>query len=337
MDYNDTYYLLLAAAFVCIANLMALAGLGVSYFNAKKGYILLACFAVVVEILRQIPDFLLVDHPDSYPVLLASSALQFVASAIFLAALLQLAGKPRRHGQALLGLFTLLFLSISAYEYLAEVAYTVATWYVSSIPVLLTTAALFWASWSIATPSSGRNLLLLSSLTLFVARAWLPATLESLDLLYLIYYMEVLMFPIMAMALNLTEVEATHGKVQALLKKQTQSEKDLQFILDNSLDITLIADNVGLLLSWNKRAEGVFGYDANQVVGKYHIDELFAGNYWHKNATEFNEFEALMENVDGGTFPVKARMRTVHKDDETYSIYVINEETEAKAQISAAK
>ena len=159
---------------------------------------------------------------------------------------------------------------------------------------------------------------------LLLARISIPA-IESIALIDLIYYIEVLLFPIMLMALNLVDVEKTQKMVSELLTEKTQSEEDLQFILDNSIDIILTANNVGLLISWNKRAQGMFGYSRLQAIGKVHIDELFYDNYWHKNADEFSDFDSTMENIEGVSFPVNVRMKTVSKEGKAYSLYVIHQ------------
>ena len=150
---------------------------------------------------------------------------------------------------------------------------------------------------------------------------------DSTDMVYLLYYLDVLMFPVLVSALVLAEVENAHFQVSTLLDEKSRSEEDLRFILDNSMDIILTVSNAGLLLSWNKRAELVFGYTEAQTVKKIYIDEIFSGNYWHKSIDHTEEFEAAMERRDGKVFPVKVRIKTVIDNEKTYSIYVIKDGT----------
>lgn len=333
MSSSDTAYFFISAGFVIVVNLIALFGLGQSFKITRKLYLALACTAAIVEIFRQVPDTLLVNYPESNRIYLASFLLQFSASLILLGALLRFNRALQKRDKFLLGSLTLIYLSAASFQWWSGLPDTTLAWYLVSSPGILAALAIVGTAIRIpARNSSGRNLLVLSSMALVLSRIWLPA-ITSLDLLYLIYYMEVLLFPIVLTGLNLTEVEFAYKKVQNLLEEKTQSEKDLQFILDHSLDIILISDNIGLLLTWNKRAESMFGFNAAQAIGNIHIDELFFGNYSHKNVDEFDEFESTMENIDGGTFPVRVRIKTVYRDESTYSIYVINADPQKKLAV----
>ncbi|PCI79194.1 MAG: hypothetical protein COB20_05265 [SAR86 cluster bacterium] len=137
--------------------------------------------------------------------------------------------------------------------------------------------------------------------------------------------LDVLIFPILVSALVLAEIENAHSQVTTLLKERTRSEAEQRFILDNSVDIILTVSNAGLLLSWNKKAENVFGYTNAQTIKKMYIDELFSGNYWHKNVDQETALSATMERIDGKTFPVEARMKTIIDDSGTHTIYVIRD------------
>ena len=85
---------------------------------------------------------------------------------------------------------------------------------------------------------------MLSSLLLLPARITISA-IESIALVDLFYYMDVLLFPITLLTLNLDEIEKTKKRVSELLIEKKQSEEHLQFILDNSIDIILNAYTFG--------------------------------------------------------------------------------------------
>ena len=197
--------------------------------------------------------------------------------------------------------------------------------YAQSMPILLTSGLIVWACWFSSNHwFSSRIFLLLSSTALLAIRSWLPA-LELGTLFYLVYYMEVLMFPMMLAALNLSEIENANRKVRALLADRVQSEKDLQFILDYSLDVILVANEAGLLLSWSKKGEEKFGYGREQAIGKIHMDDLFLSASPNRIGEELTEFHAEMERIDGSSFPVKVRVQTVMHDSRVYSIYVLQD------------
>ncbi|MCG8416299.1 MAG: ATP-binding protein [Pseudomonadales bacterium] len=137
------------------------------------------------------------------------------------------------------------------------------------------------------------------------------------------------MFPIMLGALDLSEVEKAHRRVKSLLADQSQSRKDLQFILDYSLDVILVTDEAGLLQSWSKKATESFGYTHDQVIGKMHIDELFIGFLRHGNTGDTSEFQGTMERLDGSTFLVNVRTRTVkRRRNAVYVMYVLQDLSE---------
>ncbi len=140
--------------------------------------------------------------------------------------------------------------------------------------------------------AASKILLGASSAVILAIRLSLPA-IDSDVLFGALYYIEYFCFIIMLAAIILFEVEFAY----------------LQFIVDNSLDVILITDNVGLLLSWSSKAQSIFGYVPDQAVGKIHMDDLFANNYWGRDIGQAERFSSEMENVDGLRFPVEVRIR----------------------------
>jgi len=122
-----------------------------------------------------------------------------------------------------------------------------------------------------------------------------------------------------------SEVEANTAQIASLLDDRMQSEQDLQFMLDNSLDVILVADSIGLLMSWNKRAELKFGYTSEQAIGKLHMDDLFTDNFWEKELREDRESCARMEHVEGHSFDMGVRVKSVSHRKSEYRIYVLRE------------
>jgi PAS domain S-box-containing protein len=344
IEFDLTYYLI-SATFIVALNLVVFASLRASYSSNKKTYLALSSWALAVEALRQLPEYYLGLYPDSNILYFFSALVQFAASLIFLCALNLVKGQLTRRIKIQISSYIGFFALCSSAQLINGLPTNIAMWYVFGAPAILISAAIARETIAVApSDSASRGLLILSSMSLLLVRIWIPA-IESIALIDLIYYIDVLLFPIMLMALNLDYVEKTKKMVSKLLTEKTQSEEDLQFILDNSIDIILTANNVGLLISWNKRAEGMFGYSRFQAIGKVHIDELFYDNYWHQNANEFSDFDSTMENIDGVNFPVNVRMKTVRKEGKTYSVYVIhqaatdtpNQNTPANFMVNAMK
>lgn len=330
-------FFLVAAGFIVALNLVVFTSLRVNYTNSKKAFLAVSSWALAAEALRQLPDYFISFNPELNALYIASSLFQFIASLTFLIALKLIKGELNSRDRTQVLSYIVFFAMCAIFQLVNGLPTANLIWYLTGAPVLVISMTIVWEILKISEKkSASRCILVLSSSALFLARISIPG-IGSFDLLFLVYYMEVLLFPIMLLALNLSEVEKTHKQVSQLLTLKTQSEEDIQFILDNSLDITLTTNNVGLLLSWNQRAASLFGYTKSQVLGKVHIDELFFDNYWHKNATGMSDFDSIMENVDGATFAVKVRMKTVHKEGDTYSIYVISQPiTEMSTQLSAS-
>ncbi|MFT7471347.1 MAG: PAS domain S-box-containing protein [Kiritimatiellia bacterium] len=322
---NQIAYFLVATGFILILNLMAFISLRVNYRSTRKPYLFLSSIAIAIEALRQIPALMQSVNPDSYPGLLLSFFLQFFASWMLLCAIIRKESEFNNDHKTLLGFLLASYLLTSAFTVVNGFPQSIFQWLVITLPGICTALAILWKIRHAEIAAlSGKMLLILSGISLVSIRIALLIV-DSIDMVYLLYYLDVLIFPILVSALVLAEVENAHSKVSALLKERTRSETGLRFILDNSVDVILTVSNAGLLLSWNKRAENLFGYTSAQTIKKMYIDELFSGNYWHKNVDQEKALSATMERRDGKTFPVKARMKTIIDDSGTHTIYVIRD------------
>ena len=52
------------------------------------------------------------------------------------------------------------------------------------------------------------------------------------------------------------------------LEESRRAEERFRAVLDSSLDAIITADDTGTIMSWNRGAAGMFGHDADAVVGK---------------------------------------------------------------------
>jgi len=321
----QTAYFLVATGFILFLNLMAFISLQVNYRSTRKLYLLLASIAIAIEALRQIPALLQSFNPESYPALLLSFFLQFSASWMLLCAIIRKESEFNTDHQILLGFLLFLYALSTIFTAVNGFPQSTLNWLAITLPAIFTVLAILWKIRNTEIAAlSGKVLLVLSGISLLSIRVGLLVV-DSAEMVYLLYYLDVLIFPILVSALVLAEIENAHSQVSTLLKERTRSEAGLRFILDNSVDIILTVSNAGLLLSWNRRAENVFGYSSEQTIKKMYIDELFSGKYWHKNVGQEETLSATMERIDGRTFPVKARMKTIIDDSGTHTIYVIRD------------
>lgn len=191
-------------------------------------------------------------------------------------------------------------------------------------PLVLLMVTLLWRALRTGQGiTASKVFLTLASLILLIVRIVL-GNIAITDTYLLLYYMEYLCFVVMMIAIALFELEFANRKISKLLEDKTRSEQDLQFIVDNSLDVILITDNVGLLQSWSNKAQSIFGYVPDQAVGKIHMDDLFANNYWGRDIGAAECFSSEMENVDGRRFPVEVRMWEVNDAGSKYHVFVVN-------------
>jgi PAS domain S-box-containing protein len=328
MENNALSYFLLAQGFIVLIILIAITGLWLNYRNSRKLYLAITCAAGMVEASRQLPDLMLRVFPESAAWNFLSISLQFSASLILVLALIRIKGEVDRNSLLLMGISVLGFAVSVSLQFALYIPENTQNQYFYSLPIIFLTALIVWRSWlSSENLSPSRFFLLMTSALLLIVRVASPA-IDDGDTYLLVYYIELLLFPVMMAALVLAEVEFAYDRVEKLLAGELQREKDLQFILDHSLDVILTTDEVGLLRSWNMRAEQQFGCSEQQTVGKIHIDELFVDNYRHKNVSDPTEFQSQMEHTNGNSFWVKVRMQTIVQDDQAYSIYVLRDTSE---------
>lgn len=321
----DISYSLIASLFVIMVTLLPTVGLRIDYVSTRKPYLFFAFIAGILAIARQVPDALLGQYPDSSLFFLASSCFQFLASLFLLVALLKIDGELGRKEKVLLTILVLAWASVAVYLLLFGLPQSMTVWYLVSVPVIAVSLLIFVQLFRVSLKSSSsRILLLISSFVLLGLRVAIPGT-SSIEMVYLIYFLEVVLFPVLLTALHLSEVQSTHEKVKALLRRRIQSEANVQFILDHSMDIIVAVNSAGLLTTWNKVAEAKFGYTADQAIGKVHIDDFFVDHYFHSDVEEYKEFDAWMENVDGETISVRARIKTITEGNRSYTIYMLRD------------
>lgn len=326
---EDLFYQeFLSQFFVCVLILALATGFWVSYLNKRKPYFKIVAFAAIFEALRVIPDSFLIIAPENLIALSANILLQFLGTAILLFALYEANNRTQNYKRNAAVILGVGFFAVAAYVFaLPTYEQPSLDAYIALAPVLLVTILLIWEGWQfIENISASRILFSLSAMGLLMLRGVQPSL--ALDELYLaIYYMELVTYPIIIVSLMLAEVENTNKRISELLTDKEQSEANLQFIVNNTLDIILVADEVGLLSSWSKKAQEKFGYTAEQAIGKIHMDELFVGNPSSQAGRDTEEFEGIMESMNGSQLEVEVRMQTVSHKENMHSIYVLRDTT----------
>jgi PAS domain S-box-containing protein len=320
---DDLTFFLFAVGFISLLNLMVASGLWLSFLTSKKRYLAIACSGAAVEVCRHTIDFFTASNRDSFLLNVSSNFLQFGSTVLLSASLLFIfRNSLGRELSIFIGLI-LSLIAITLFKFFIPLSPEIYLNYLYSCPLIAATMFLFWRAWftgSILSPS--KIFLLVASGTLLLIRITLPSLV--IDNFYLLlYYMEYLSFSMMLIALILYEIEYSNRKVRKLLDSKTQSEQDLQFIVDNSLDIILVADDAGLLRSWSTKAQEVFGYTKGQAIGKINMDKMFENNFFDQEVGAVDEFHSHMESINGKSFMVDVRMKKVSHNDSDYSIFVL--------------
>ncbi len=312
-----------ASGFVALLDLMLVAVLWLSFRAADRDYLKIACCAGLLEILRPGVDLVAGINGAEGTWYLLSLVFQFGSTLLFIAALLLIYEKVTRTYYVLFSLLGVGLIGVLVYQSVNVGLDTLAYWYISSTPIIALSFILLWRAIKTGTEISGAKIILVvSSLFVFSIRAVLPA-LDYGEFYLLLYFMEYLSFSMMLVGLVLFELEFSKQQISDLLNERIQSEKDLQFIVDNSLDVILVADHVGLLQSWSAKAREIFGYTQDQAVGKIHMDDLFVSNFWGQGMDEDDEVQAKMESIDGKSFLVDVRVREVSQAGNVYNLFVL--------------
>ena len=321
--FSDT----LSQLFVSILLVALAAGYWVSYLSSHKPYQKVIVVALAFEAIRIVPDYFLTEDLNNIAALIASVFLQFVGTIILLYALLVANDRTRKRRQLTLASTTAIFVTSNIYVFLtsSEISLPSTDAYISSVGIILATTLVISEGWKVATSiSASRILFSLAALSLLMIRSVLPS-MEYDDIYFIVYYTELLAYPIIVIALMLAEVENTNKRIKELLADKARSEADLKFIVNNTLDIILVSNEVGLLQSWSQKAQEKFGYSEQQAVGKIHMDELFVGNHIGQSGQDTAEFQNRMETMDGSEFMAEIRMQTVVHMQNIYSIYVLRD------------
>ncbi len=320
---EDTTFFLLAIIFIAILNAMIISGIWLSYLTSRKPYLALACFAGGLEILLHFCDFATGIGQNTVLFYSLANILQFGSTLTLAVAMLAAFGSISHRVRSAIWLLSLALAVSVLYQAFIQLPSSPLETYLGSIPLLGASGFLVWRTiftGQVVTPS--KLFFLTASSTLLLIRLALPAM--PIDNFYLLFYfIDYMCFSMMLIAIILYEIEYSNRKVKSLLDAKVQSEQDLQFIVDNSFDIILVADNQGLLRSWSKKAQQVFGYSHEQAVGKIHLAGMFVDNFLNRELGAVDEFHARMVSIDGKSFMVDVRLKEVSYDGTFYSIFVL--------------
>jgi PAS domain S-box-containing protein len=112
------------------------------------------------------------------------------------------------------------------------------------------------------------------------------------------------------------------------MEMELRTTKDfLENLIDNSIDAIVAADMSGNIMLFNKGAEKVYGYRAEEVIGRLHVSELYPDRGANEIMRQLRDprwggvgkLEAqrkLIKNSQGGVVPVSMTSSIIYEDGE---------------------
>ncbi len=126
-------------------------------------------------------------------------------------------------------------------------------------------------------------------------------------------------------------------------KELKKREESIRTILDNAFDAIITMDAKGKVLTWNQRAASIFGWHANEVIGKKLADLIIPSQYKSSHESGLNRFlktgehEILDKQIqltalhkDGRTFPVEIAVSATQRDNTYTFTGIVRDITQRK-------
>ena len=116
---------------------------------------------------------------------------------------------------------------------------------------------------------------------------------------------------------DITDRKIIEQNLQRFAQELIDSEEQIQTILESAPDAVIVIDQHGLVLQWNNRAEEIFGWHREEVLGKpyhhfiipsryqhYQIDNLFRFQQTGEGSAVNKTIEIEVLSKEGTEFPV---------------------------------
>ena len=144
---------------------------------------------------------------------------------------------------------------------------------------------------------------------------------------------------ILRRAIGVKELAVKVTRAEHLL---SESEKRFRSLVESAGDAIIVGDGHGLILSWNRSASTLFGYDDEEVIGQS-LTLLMPARYRHAHEQGLARMESTgkgrgMESVlelhglkkDGTEFPIELSLATWKNADSMYYSGIIRDISERK-------
>lgn len=117
---------------------------------------------------------------------------------------------------------------------------------------------------------------------------------------------------------DVTDRMLCHDEVLRLYNEVTQTKEYLEGIIENSADAIVTSDLNGIITSWNKGAERIYGFNKEEAVGKFlpFVPESMADPEWEnnrriRNGEVLKRIEAFRKRKDGTAITVSLTLSPI--------------------------
>jgi len=126
-------------------------------------------------------------------------------------------------------------------------------------------------------------------------------------------------------------------------KAANSSAEQINTIFQNAIDAVIVTNESGHILQWNSRAETIFGWNAEEVAGKYFQDTIIPERHRHAHLKRMKGYESTDGSADhnktieitalrkgGGEFDIALGVSPTIINEERFFINFISDITERK-------
>jgi PAS domain S-box-containing protein len=145
-----------------------------------------------------------------------------------------------------------------------------------------------------------------------------------------------------AVARDITQMKNDTEKLSLYTKKLEDDEREIQAIFEGAPDPVFLIDSENKIIRWNLRAEAVFGWSKNEVIGNFLYDFIIPSQHKESQIKELEHYllagdgpilnqkpykmEAL--NKKGKVFPISLSVNPLKLNDKLFFIGFVRDITE---------
>ena len=140
------------------------------------------------------------------------------------------------------------------------------------------------------------------------------------------------------------KVNKTYIKLNKSIEKERKTnEINRKLVLDSALNVVILFDEAGEIISWNKKAQHLFGKTEEEVIGKKVYDTVFSkshsimcrsniNNYLEKGDTSnmFRQIGCVAVNKKNKEFPIEIAITPILQNKKLIFYLFIRDVTEVK-------